>query len=72
MSYSFSTTLFTKLFAQWSSDGDAVSANLLINYIYRPGSDFYLVVNQTYDTEGEGINLRDWTIIGKITYWWLP
>jgi hypothetical protein len=72
VSYSFSTTLYTKLFTQWSSDGDAVSANLLINYIYRPGSDFYLVVNQTYDTEGEGINLRDWTIIGKITYWWLP
>ena len=49
-----------------------MSANLLINYIYRSGSDFYLVVNQTYDTEGEGINLRDWTVIGKITYWWLP
>ena len=72
VSYSFSTTLFTKLFAQWSSDREAATANLLINYIYRPGSDFYLVVNQTYDTEGEGIDLRDWTIIGKITYWWLP
>ena len=72
VSYSFSTTLFTKLFAQWSSDRDAASANFLINYIYRPGSDFYLVVNQTYDTEGEGVDLRDWTIIGKITYWWLP
>ena len=72
VSYSFSTTLFTKLFAQWSSDRDAVSTNFLINYIYRPGSDFYLVVNQTYDTEGEEIDLRDWTIVGKITYWWLP
>ena len=72
MSYSFSTTLYTKLFAQWSSDRDAVSANFLINYIYRPGSDFYLVVNQTYDAEGEGIDLRDWTIVGKVTYWWLP
>ena len=72
VSYSFSTALYTKLFAQWSSDSDVVSANFLINYIYRPGSDFYLVVNQTYDTEGEGIDLRDWTIIGKITYWWVP
>ena len=72
VSYSFSTTLFTKLFAQWSSDRDAVSTNFLINYIYRPGSDFYLVVNQTYNTEGEGINLRNWTIIGKMTYWWVP
>ncbi len=72
VSYSFSTKLFTKLFAQWSSDREAATANFLINYIYRPGSDFYLVVNQTYDTEGESIDLRDWTIIGKITYWWVP
>ena len=72
VSYSFSTTLFTKLFAQWSSDREAATANFLINYIYRPGSDFYLVVNQTYDTEGESIDLRDWTIIGKMTYWWVP
>ena len=72
VSYSFSTKLFTKLFAQWSSDREAATANFLINYIYRPGSDFYLVVNQTYDTEGEGIDLSDWTIIGKITYWWVP
>ena len=72
VSYSFSTMLYTKLFTQWSSDGDEVSANFLINYIYRPGSDFYLVVNQTYDTEGGGIDLRDWTILGKITYWWVP
>ena len=46
VSYSFSTTLFTKLFAQWSSEKDAISTNFLINYIYRPGSDFYLVFNQ--------------------------
>lgn len=72
VSYSFSTTLFTKLFAQWNSDREAATANFLINYIYRPGSDFYLVINQTYGTEGEGIELRDWTVVGKITYWWVP
>ena len=52
--YSFSTTLFTKLFTQWSTDTDIISANFLVNYIYRPGSDFYLVLNQTYDTRGRG------------------
>ncbi|MBC8229515.1 hypothetical protein H8E77_08215, partial [bacterium] len=44
ISYSFSTKLFSKLFAQWNSESDVFSTNLLINYIYRPGSDFYLVV----------------------------
>ena len=72
VSYSFSTTLFTKLFAQWSSEHDAVTTNFLLNYIYRPGSDFYLVFNQTYDTDGGIPALLDSTIIGKMTYWWNP
>ena len=70
--YSFSTTLFTKLFAQWSTDRDVLAANFLVNYIYRPGSDFYLVFNQNYDTRDGGVELLDWTIVGKITYWWNP
>ena len=70
--YSFSTTLFTKLFAQWSTDTDVISANFLVNYIYRPGSDFYLVFNQNYDTRDGGVEPLDWTVLGKITYWWHP
>ena len=70
--YSFSTILFTKLFTQWSTDRDVLAANFLVNYIYRPGSDFYLVFNQNYDTRDGGPELLDWTIVGKITYWWNP
>ena len=70
--YSFSTTLFTKLFAQWSTDRDVLSANFLVNYIYRPGSDFYLVFNQNYDTRDGSPELIDWAILGKLTYWWNP
>ncbi len=72
VNYSFSTTLFTKLFAQWSTDRDVISANILVNYIYRPGSDFYLVFNQNYDTRDGGAELLDWAILGKMTYWWTP
>ncbi|RKU30830.1 hypothetical protein C6497_03910 [Candidatus Poribacteria bacterium] len=70
--YSFSTTLFSKMFLQWSSDREVISTNFLVNYIYRPGSDIYLVFNQNYDTHGDNIQPLDWTIIGKITYWWNP
>ena len=70
ISYSFSTILFTKLFTQWSTDRDVLSANLLVNYIYRPGSDFYLVFDQSYDTRDGGISLLGWTAVGKLTYWW--
>ena len=68
--YSFSTILFAKLFSQWSTDRDVLSANLLVNYIYRPGSDIYLVFDQSYDTRDGGVKLLGWTVVGKMTYWW--
>ena len=70
--YSFSTRLFAKLFAQWNSADDVVSTNFLINYIYRPGSDFYFVFNQVYDEDGGTIGLSESTVVGKMTYWWNP
>ncbi|MCH8293930.1 carbohydrate binding family 9 domain-containing protein [Candidatus Poribacteria bacterium] len=72
MGYSFSTALFAKLFAQWNSDSDVVSTNFLLNYIYRPGSDFFLVFNQIYDNSGAKTELTDSTFVAKMTYWWNP
>ena len=70
--YSFSTDLFTKLYVQWNSDRNLVTANFLVNYIYRPGSDFYFVFNQTYGTDSITSGLMDTTLVGKVTYWWNP
>jgi hypothetical protein len=70
--YAFTTTLFAKLFAQWNSDDQVISTNFLVNYIYRPGSDFYLVFNQTYDSDGAKTALEESTVVAKMTYWWNP
>lgn len=70
--YSFSTNMFTKLYVQWSSDRNLITTNFLVNYIYRPGSDFYLVFNQTYGTESRTAELMDTTLVAKVTYWWNP
>ncbi len=70
--YSFSTRFFAKLFAQWNSADDVVSTNFLLNYIYRPGSDFYLVFNQIFDEDSGAIGLSESTVVGKMTYWWNP
>ncbi len=70
--YSFSTDLFTKLYVQWNSDRNLVTTNFLVNYIYRPGSDFYFVFNQTYGTDSVSTGLLDTTLVGKVTYWWNP
>lgn len=72
-SYSFSTTLFAKLLAQWNAEAQVISTNLLINYIYRPGSDFYFVFNQSYDTDPTTKPvLRSSTVVAKMTLWWNP
>ena len=70
LSYFFSTTLFAKLFAQWNSDSHEAFANFLLSYEYQPGSNFYLVFNQTYDTTDAEIDLMDSTVLAKMTYWW--
>ena len=71
--YSFSTTLFAKLYAQWNTETNLLSTNFLINYIYRPGSDFYFVINQIYDTDKTTKNvMQSSTVIAKMTFWWNP
>ena len=70
VSYFVSTTLFGKLFAQWNSDSDEVFTNFLLSYEYQPGSNFYLVFNQTFDIDNAEVELMDSTVVAKITYWW--
>ena len=67
ISYALNTRFFTKLYAQWNDSAERVSANFLLNYIYRPGSDFYLVYDQAWDTS-DGFHAHDWTLLSKFTY----
>ena len=67
ISYALNTRFFTKLYTQWNDSAERASANFLLNYIYRPGSDFYLVYDQAWDTS-EGFHTHDWTVLSKFTY----
>ena len=67
ISYALNTRFFTKLYAQWNDSAERVSANFLLNYIYRPGSDFYLVYDQAWNTS-DGFHAHDWTVLSKFTY----
>ena len=69
VAYSFSPRMYARVFAQWSDDIEELMANVLFNWIYRPGSDLYIVVNQTYGTAG-GLDLAESTALAKLTYWW--
>ena len=68
--YAVTTTLFAKLFAQWNSESNVSSYNFLLNWIYRPGSDVYLVLNQTVTPKDDNTRSLESTLLTKFTYWW--
>jgi hypothetical protein len=71
ITYSFNTNLFAKSYVQWNELDKRISTNFLVNYRYRPGSDFYLVYNELWDSPEErpGIDISDRVLLLKFTYW---
>ena len=67
ITYSFSPELFFRGFLQWNSDDEEFSANLLLNYIYKLGSDFYVVYNELWE-RGSGIRIKDRIFLIKIAH----
>ncbi len=68
ISYALNTRFFTKLYAQWNDSAERASANFLLNYIYRPGSDFYFVFDQAWNAAEGNLQDREWTVLSKFTY----
>ena len=48
--FAFSPSLFGAVFGQWNSEDHEVLLNLRINWIPRPGTDLFFVINQGADT----------------------
>jgi len=72
ISYSFSPSLFTKAYVQYNDAKRQATFNALLWYIYRPGSDFYVVYNEGWDTRVAGVHdarPRNRSVSVKITYW---
>ena len=67
LQYSFSTDFFVKLFVQWNNDKEFASANFLLNYRYRPGSDIFLVFDSAYGTEPT-LTRRNRSVLLKLSY----
>jgi hypothetical protein len=66
--YAFSTKLTTNALLQYNSLDNALSANLRLNFIHRPGSDLFIVL-----TERRGVEDRLWALsnrglVAKLTY----
>ncbi len=66
--YSFTPRLFAKVFTQYNSDDERFRLSLLVNWIHRPGSNFYLVYNEEQDTSAANWRSRNRTLLAKFNY----
>lgn len=67
--YAFTTDLFVKTFVQWNDLDQRLSANLLVGWEYRPGSEIYLVYDEIRDHfASPALAPRNRLLLAKWTY----
>ncbi|MFQ5538537.1 MAG: DUF5916 domain-containing protein, partial [Gemmatimonadota bacterium] len=67
-SYSFSTKLSANVLMQYNSLARALSTNVRLNFIHRPGSDLFIVFTDNRGRDGRLWNLVDRGLVMKLTY----
>ena len=68
LSYAFSTRVFLHTLFQYNSLDNRVSANVRFNWIHRPGSDLYIVINEERGSDASLWDLENRGAVVKITY----
>ncbi len=68
LNYTFSNRFFTSAFIQWNSDAELAAVNLRLNYIYKLGSDLFIVYNENRRTADLRPGILDRSLIIKFTY----
>ncbi len=66
--FAFSPKLFGSMFGQWNDDDNAVLFNFRINWIPRPETDLFIVVNQSFDTPERHWLNTDTTVMTKFVW----
>ncbi len=65
--YAFNPKLVTTVFTQWNNEDDYILVNYRLNWIPKPGSFFYFVINQELSTDKK-IKMERLTVIGKLIW----
>ena len=66
--YAFSPNVFGSLLNQWNTANDELNVNFRLQVIPKIGTDFFLIVNQIYDTESGKIDPEQGTILAKLIW----
>ncbi|MFC1543675.1 DUF5916 domain-containing protein [Gemmatimonadota bacterium] len=68
LDFAASPTLFGAVAGQWNSEDEEVILNFRLNWIPRPGSDLFLVINHLAATEDAGWVPLQTTLISKLVW----
>ena len=68
LGYAFSTKLTTNALIQYNSLDNSFSTNVRLNFIHRPGSDFFVVLTEERGEEDRLWDLTDRGLALKLTY----
>ena len=63
-----SPDLFGSVFGQWNNEDDEVLLNFRVNWIPTPGTNFFFVVNQSFNTESAGWHSTNTTVLTKLIW----
>jgi hypothetical protein len=68
MRYALSPNVFGSLLSQWNTQQEELNFNFRLQIIPKIGANFFLIVNQIYDTKENSIVSERGTIIGKLIW----
>ena len=66
--FAINPDLFGSLYGQWNNENNVILFNFRVNWIPKPGTNFYFVVNQGYDTFVHHFTLEYTTIQAKLIW----
>jgi hypothetical protein len=66
--YALTPNLFGSLLNQWNSAADELNINFRLQVIPKIGTDFFLIINQIYNTETGKLDPERGTILAKLIW----
>ncbi len=68
INFAVNPDLFGSMFAQWNNEEQEMLMNFRVNWIPKPGTNLYFVVNQGYDTQQHKFDAKYTTIQVKFVW----
>ncbi|MFW5761244.1 MAG: hypothetical protein ACOCXH_09710, partial [Cyclobacteriaceae bacterium] len=68
LEYAVTPDIFGSLLGQWNSAQEELNFNFRLQVIPKIGTDFFLIVNQIYNTEAKMLEPERGTILGKLIW----